>query len=73
MTCCDIAFNGKVHRSITAKHRMVVAEHSDWEDILKGFFVSTLQLVPLFVADVFHFLPGFPGLFVASLFSASLR
>lgn len=31
------------------------------------------QLVPLFVSDVLDFLPGFLGLFIASLFCASLR
>ncbi|XP_069104824.1 sodium-coupled monocarboxylate transporter 1-like [Argopecten irradians] len=30
------------------------------------------QLIPFMVMDIFHSLPGMPGLFIASLFSASL-
>ena len=31
------------------------------------------QIVPFAVMDIFKSLPGMPGLFLASLFSASLR
>lgn len=37
------------------------------------FFFIIYQLLPLFVMDVLGHLKGFPGLFVACLFSGALR
>ena len=39
----------------------------------KGWVMSTDQLMPYFVLDIFHDYPGLPGLFVCSAFSGTLR
>ncbi|XP_033759613.1 uncharacterized protein LOC117341863 [Pecten maximus] len=47
--------------------------HTRGCDPLKSKQISNPnQLIPFMVMDIFHSLPGMPGLFIASLFSASL-
>ena len=48
------------------KHAFNFLQHSN-------YFFSILQMVPLMVIEVLGILPGIPGLFLATLFSASLR
>lgn len=51
---------------------VVFGLYSHCDPFKYGTITSSDQLLPLFVMDVLGSLPGFPGLFVASLFSGAL-
>lgn len=52
---------------------VIYASYHDCDPLTTKLAKAKDQLLPLFVMKVFENLPGLPGLFVAGIFSASLR
>lgn len=52
---------------------LIFAKYASCDPITAGLVTKADQLFPLFVMDSVGDLPGFPGLFVAGIFSAGLR
>ncbi|XP_064613869.1 sodium-dependent multivitamin transporter-like [Liolophura sinensis] len=51
---------------------VVFARYVACDPKLNGDIFSDDQILPLFVMDILHWMPGIPGLFVAGLFSGAL-
>ena len=51
---------------------MIYAHYVNCDPIKSGLVSTKDQLLPLFVMDLMSDLPGFPGFFVAGVFSGAL-
>ncbi|KAL1464737.1 hypothetical protein WDU94_004357, partial [Cyamophila willieti] len=51
---------------------LIFAQYTPCDPIISGRIKRTDELFPLYVMDIFHDFPGFPGLFLAGVFSAGL-
>ena len=52
---------------------VMYAYYHDCDPLLNGRISQSDQMLPLLTMDVLGFLPGVPGLFIACIFSASMR
>ena len=52
---------------------VIYSKYHDCDPLRAGIVSSSDQLFPLFVMDTLGHLPGLPGVFVAGIFSGSLR
>ncbi|KAI5749541.1 hypothetical protein M8J76_008110 [Diaphorina citri] len=51
---------------------LIFAQYAPCDPMVAGRVKSSDELFPLYVMDIFHNVPGFPGLFLAGVFSAGL-
>ena len=71
LKCLKNVFNSYcVTRVVNVKHELVVA--GVLSPLKESDFPSFSQVLPVFVLEVLNY-PGLPGIFVSSLFCASLR
>ena len=52
---------------------VIYAVYFDCDPLSTGYIFKFDEIVPFFVEDRFHYLPGILGLFMAALFNGALR
>jgi solute carrier family 5 (sodium-coupled monocarboxylate transporter), member 8/12 len=52
---------------------VIFATYSDCDPLAAGYIKKMDEILPLFIADKFNYMPGVLGLFMATLFNGALR